>query len=183
MSMPEIIKGARERIEKTQYTVAKELHMSLSNYRRYETGELPLNTELVVKLSKILNCPTLTAIWCRKGCAIGHVFCFEILNNVDLSPTAILAKYRQEEREAHEALDTMLEIILNKQGAEDCSDEELARLWMAALEMLDLEHVIETLKLRLWDFMDVGELVAEHNRKCKEKRYYDPKKPDLVMAG
>ena len=181
--MHELIKGARERIGLTQAMTARALHMSISNYQRYENGALPLNTELVVKLSRILCCPALTMVWCRKGCDIGRLYCFELLNNVDLNPTAILAKYRQEEREAHEALEAMLDIVLNKQGAADCTDEELRDLRHCALEMLDLGHVIETLKLRLWDFMDVTELVTEHNKKCADKFYYDPKKPDLQLAG
>ena len=180
--MQELIKWARDRAGLTQDPVARALHMSTSNYRRYENGELSLNTELVVKLSKILSCPTLTMVWCRKGCDIGRLYCYEILNNVDLNPTAILAKYRQEEREAHEALDVMLEIVLNKKGAEDCTNKELHDLWHCALEVLDLEHVIETLKLRLLDFMNVADLVAEHNKKCREKRYYDPKQPELQIA-
>ena len=181
--MHELIKGARERAGLTQDPVARALHMSTSNYRRYENGDLQLTTEIVVKLSQILDCPTLTMVWCRKGCDIGRLYCFDILNNVDLNPTAILAKYRQEEREAHEALDVMLEIVLNKKGADDCTDKELHDLWHCALEMLDLEHVIETLKLRLWEFMNVGDLVAEHNRKCNERGYVDSKKPDLELVG
>lgn len=181
--MQELIKRARERAGLTQEPVARALHMSTSNYRRYENGELPLTTEIVVKLSKILNCPTLTMVWCRKGCDIGRLYCFDILNNVDLSPTAILSKYRQEEREAHAALDEMLDIVLNKRGAADCTDQELAKLWNAAQEMLDMEHVIETLKLRLWNFLNVRDLVHEHNRKCHQKGYVDMKKPDLVLAG
>lgn len=180
--MQELIKGARERAGLTQDPVARALHMSTSNYRRYENGELPLNTEIVVKLSKILDCPTLTMVWCRKGCDIGRLYCYELLNNIDLSPMAILAKYRQEEREAHVALDEMLDIVLNKAGAADCTDDELRRLWLAALEMLDVEHVIETLKLRLWDFLNVADLVANHNRKVIERGYVDKHKPELQIA-
>jgi transcriptional regulator with XRE-family HTH domain len=181
--MHELIKGARERAGLTQATVARAVHMSISNYQRYENGVLPLNTDLVVKLSRILNRPTLTMVWCRKGCDIGRLYCFEILNNVDLNPTAILTKYRQEEREAHEALENMALLFLNKKGAADCTDAELRELYHWALEMLDIEHVVETLKMRLWDFMDVEELVRDHNRKVVDKHYYDPKKPDLQLAG
>lgn len=180
--MHELIKGSRERAGLTQERVARALHMSTSNYRRYENGDLPLTTEIVVRLSKLLNAPGLTMVWCRKGCDIGRQHCFELLNNVDLSPVAVLAKYRQEEREAHEALDTMLETVLNKRGAADCTDEELRRLRDAAQEFLDVEHVVETLKLRLWAFLDVQKLVEEHNRKMLDKRYYDPKKSALLVG-
>lgn len=181
--MQGLIKTAREKAGLTQETVARSVHMSTSNYRRYETGELPLSTEIVAKLSRILGCPTLTMVWCRSGCDIGRLYCYDILNNVNLNPTAILSKYRQEEREAHEALDLMLNIVINKIRAEDCTEMEMHDLWHCALEMLDLEHVIQTLKLRLWDFCNVADLVAAHNRKCVEKRYVDTKKPALQLAG
>lgn len=180
--MRELIKGVRERAGLTQEAVARALHMSTSNYRRYENGDLPLTTVIVVKLSRLLNAPELTMVWCRKGCDIGRQHCFEILNNVDLSPVAVLTKYRQEEQEAHEALSVMLETVLNKRGAADCTDEEMRRLRQATQEFLDVEHVVETLKLRLCAFLDVQKLVQEHNRKCRARGYYDPKKPDLQIA-
>ena len=180
--MQELIKGARERAGLTQEPVARALHMSLSNYRRYENGELPLNTEIVVKLSKILNCSTLTMVWCRKGCDIGRIHCYEILNNVDYNPLAILTKYRQENGEFNSVLDRMAGILLNKRGAEDCTDEELAFLWEATQEMLDEEHTIETMKLALEPFLDMQEAVREHNRKCLERGYVDRKKSELQIA-
>jgi len=70
-----------------------------------------------------------------------------------------------------------------KQGAQDCTEAELKELHRCAHEMLDVEHVIETLKLRLWDFLDVSELVRDHNLKCLEKHYVDKEKPELQLAG
>jgi len=96
---------------------------------------------------------------------------------------AILAKYRQEEREANEALERLAGLMLNKRSGRDCTETELKEIWRWSLEMLDLEHVIETLKLRLWDFLDVAALIREHNLKCLDMRYVDTKKPELHLAG
>ena len=181
--MKEIIQQARKKASLTQEQTARQMFMATRQYQRIEYGEQEMTPEQALRLADIFSCHALTMIYCRKHCAIGKKYCFELLNNVDLSPMAILSKYRQEEREAHEALERLAELMLNKHGRDDCSEGELRELHRWALEMLDLEHVIETLKLRLWDFLDVGELVKEHNRKCLEKRYVDNKKPELQLAG
>lgn len=179
--MKEIIRQARKRAELTQEQTAKKMFMGLRQYQRLEYGEQEMSPEEAVRLAKVLNCHALTMVYCRKHCAVGKRYCYDVLNNVDLSPMAILTKYRQEEREANEALEQLAEIMLNKRGAENCSELELKELWRWSLEMLDVEHVIETLKLRLWEFLDVAALVREHNLKCLEKRYVDEKKPGLVL--
>jgi len=182
--MQAIIQQARKKTGKTQEQLSREMHLgSVRQYQRLEYGEQEMTPEQAVRLAKILDCHALTMIYCRKHCAVGQRYYYDILNNVDLSPIAILTKYRQEEKEAHEALESLTEIMLNKHGAQDCTEEELKELWRWALEMLDLEHVIETLKLRLWDFVDVADLIREHNLKCLEKRYVDTEKPDLQLAG
>ena len=180
--MNELIRNARRSRNMTQDEVARRLFISDRLYRDYESGEKVLSPEMALKLSKIIDCPALTMVYCRKRCAIGKRYCYDVLNNVDLSPTAILTKYRQEETEAHEALENMAILLLNKQNREDFSEAELKELWKWALEMLDLEHVIETLKLQLWNFIDVAELVRAHNNKCMLKSYVDYRKPELIAG-
>lgn len=181
--MQALIQQARKRAGKTQEQTSRAMFMGLRQYQRLEYGEQDMTPDEALKLSKVLDCPTLTMVYCKKSCSIGKRYCFDLLNNVDLSPTAILTKYRQEEREANEALEHLSEIMLNKTNREDCTDEELKLLWRWALEMLDLEHVIETLKMQLWDFLDVAALIREHNMKCHDKRYVDREKPDLRVHG
>jgi len=180
--MHSCIADARKEAGYSQPELARKMHLSVRAYQYLEYGQREMTPEQALQLSRILNRPELTMVYCRKNCAIGRAFCYDILNNVDLSPMAILAKYWQEAKEAQEALDNLTELMLNKAGAQDCTQAELAGIRRWAHELLDLEHVIETLKLRLWDFLDVGELVREHNQKCVERRYYCSKKPAL-MAG
>lgn len=181
--MREVIQGARKKAGLTQEQVAKQMFLGVRQYQRLEYGEQEMTPEEALRLGDALECRQITMVYCAKMCAIGRRYCYHVLNNVDLSPTAILTKYRQEEREAHEALENMAVLFLNKRGKDDCTDSELQELHRWSLEMLDLEHVIETLKIRLWDFLDVTKLVQEHNTKCIEKRYYDPRQPDLQLAG
>lgn len=180
--MNQLMEDARREAGFTQAELARKMHMSLRAYQNMAYGE-GITPDQAMQLSQILNAPALTMVYCRRECSIGRHFCYEILNNVDLSPVAILAKYRQEEKEAHEAFENLLDLLINKSGSEDCTPGQLDEIWRWSLEMLDLEHVIETLKLRLWNFIDVGALVREHNHKCLSKGYYDEKKPDLFKAG
>lgn len=181
--MQELIQKARKAAGMTQEQAAQKMFMAKRAYQALEYGEKDMTPDEALKLSRVLDCPTLTMVYCRKKCAVGKRYCYDVLNNVDLSPMAILAKYRQEEREANEALERLAGLMLNKHSGRDCTETELKEIWRWSLEMLDLEHVVETLKLRLWDFLDVAALIREHNLKCLEMRYVDTKKPELHLAG
>jgi hypothetical protein len=124
----------------------------------------------------------LTAAYCRYECPIGQKYSYEVLNNVDLSPVAILTKFIDEKQEVDALLNELMVTVLNKNGESDLNLEEKAKLEKATLELLDLEHVIETLKLQLWRFLNIGKLIKKHNEKCKNKGYVDTKKDALSGA-
>lgn len=172
--MQTTILSARRKLGITQAELAGRMHMSLRSYQLLETGQQALSADRALRLARILNTPGLTMIYCREGCPIGRAYGYELLNNVDLSPMAILAKYRQEAREADSALELLSDLMLNKRTAQDYNDAEMAEISRQAHELLDLEHVIETLKVQLWNYLDVGELVREHNQKCHDRHYYKP---------
>ena len=156
--MREIIEAAMAKAGITQVELANRLHKSRSATQRLIYGMQPMTPDDAYDIACALDCPTLTTVYCRHGCIIGKKYGYEVLNNVDLNPTAILAKYQQEEEEAHEAFKQMLKLVLNKNSRADCTEQELKDLWTNAHELLDLEHVIETLKIRLWDFIQVYRL-------------------------
>ena len=98
--MKEIIQQARKKASLTQEQTARQMFMATRQYQRLEYGEQEMTPEQVVRLAEIFNCHALTMVYCRTHCAVGQRYCYDVLNNVDLSPAAILTKYRQEEREA-----------------------------------------------------------------------------------
>lgn len=180
--MHKAIATARRAAGLTQAEVAKQIHISLRLYQGIEYGE-QLTPDLVLRLSRILEAPGITMAYCRGNCPIGQVNCYEPLNCVDLSPIAILAKYRQEEKEASLAVDDLFNLLLNKTSSADCTQSELVEIKERAREMLDVEHVITLLKLRLWQFLNVAELMQEHHDKCLQRGYHDTRKPALIKAG
>ncbi|SDZ18957.1 helix-turn-helix domain-containing protein [Tindallia californiensis] len=150
---------------------AKRLFISARSLSNYELGTQKPSPDVAIQMDRVYEDPKLSAWYCRNECAIGQQYCYDLLNNVDLSPMGILTKYRQEEAEAHEALEKIALLLLNKRNKKDCTDQEIKELERWSQEMLDLEHVIETLKIRLWDFLNVADLVRDHNEKCKRKKY------------
>ncbi len=178
-------KQARKKTGLSIEEAAFQLHIAPRTLCKYESDD-PRDPrprpETVLSMGLAYKTPVLTMLYCRHECAIGRRYCFDVLNNIDVSPVAILTKYRHEKREFNEMLERMTEILLNKRGKDDCTEEEIGFLKKAFLEALDVEHVIETLKIRLYDFLDVAELINEHNQKCIDCGYYDPKQPALQIA-
>jgi hypothetical protein len=138
---------------------------------KYEAGEITPRDTMVLAMGDAYHDPRLTALYCKRECAIGRRYCYEILNNVDLSPVATLAKFQEEEREVDALLGRLMHMILNRRSGKDLSAQERPQLEADILDLLDIEHTIETLKLEMWDFLDVADLVKRHNAKCKQKGY------------
>ncbi|AKL94992.1 putative transcription factor [Clostridium aceticum] len=162
---------AREKAGLTREQAAEYLPICERTIAKIEHGEMTPLPAVADKMNDVYGVRHLSMWYCKEECPIGKKYCYEILNNVDLSPMAILTKYRQEAKEAQEGLDRLTELMLNKKGEADCTKEELEEIRHWGLELLDLEHVIETFKLRLWDFLNVGELIKQHNEKCIREKY------------
>lgn len=176
--MHSCIAAARKEAGYSQPELARKMHLSLRAYQYLEYGQRAMTPEQALQLARILNRPELTMVYCRQ-CPIGEATGYTLLNNVDLSPVSILAKYRKEAHEAHQAVEDLFDLLLNKAGAEDCSEGELAAIKRNAKELLDVEHVIRLLRVRLWRFVDMAELMREHHDKCLQRGYYCYRKPAL----
>ena len=153
---------------------------------KYEAGEITPDDTMAMAMAEAYGDHNLTALYCKRECAIGRKFCYEVLNNVDLSPVATLAKFAEEKKEVDALLDRLAGIVLNRRGRRSLSDREIGQLENDLLELLDLEHVIETLKLEMWEFVDISDLVQRHNAKCKQKAYVtccQAKEKDRLQAA
>jgi hypothetical protein len=162
---------ARERAKKTRKRACLELGIGMKTLQNYEAGVTTCPPDVAVKMGEAYGDPRLTALYCRRECAIGRRYCYEVLNNVDLSPVATLMKFAEERREVDALLDRLAAAVINRRSRESLSGQEIRQLENDMLEFFDLEHVIETLKLEMWDFLDVAGLVKRHNVKCKERGY------------
>ena len=171
--MRHIIQEARKEGGLTQADAAQRMFLGVRQYQRLEYGEQEMSPQEVVRLAEILNCHTLTMLYCRNNCAVGRQYSYAVLNNVDRSPQNILLKLYQVYQDAGEAIRCLLSTVINKQERSDFTDGEGQGLTRAMHDLFDLEHTIETLKIELGErqWCDIPQLVSEHNSKCYDRGY------------
>lgn len=171
--MQDILQKARKAAGLTQEQAAKQMFMAKRAYQALEYGEKLITQDEALKLAKVFACPALAMVYCRKGCAIGKVCRYEVLNCVDQSIPGILLKLHQEYREAERALEEMSYLVVNKRFWDDFSEGERGRLEECLHRLLNLEHSIEILKVQLdhLGWLNLWQLIREHNFKCYERGY------------
>lgn len=150
----------------------KGIEISTESLGCYERGVRDPSPNMVVEFADIYQEPFLTQRYCKYNCAIGQAYSYEVLDNVDLINISNIAlKLLEEHRESHEVLNEILILITNKKGIKDFTDLELEKLKKNVHELLDTEHTIEIFKIALNKFIDMKEMIAEHNEKCRQRGY------------
>lgn len=152
-------------------SAASGLFIAPRTLSKYESGELVPPPEVVLGMSRLYRVPGMTQRYCRKCCAIGRAYSYEVLDNVNMDPATVLLKLVSEYREAGQVLDRMMELTVNRTSRKDFNDSEWHEYIRCMLEFLDLEHNIECLKVSISNWCDVGVLVEEHNQKCRDRGY------------
>ncbi|MCF6464170.1 helix-turn-helix domain-containing protein [Clostridium sp. Cult1] len=149
----------------------KGIEISTESLGCYERGVRDPSPGMVVELADLYKEPFLTQKYCKYCCAIGQAYSYEILDSVDLNLSNIALKLLEEHRESHEVLEETLVLITNKKTKEDFTETEIQRLKSNIHELLDTEHTIEIFKIALNKFIDMKEMIAEHNEKCRRRGY------------
>lgn len=147
------------------------IEISTESLGCYERGVRDPSPEMIIELADIYKEPFLTQKYCKYCCEIGQAYSYEILDNVDLNLSNVALKLLEEHRESHEVLEETLVLITNKRSKDDFAEEELKQLKKNVHELLDTEHTIEIFKIALNKFIDMREMVAEHNEKCRQRGY------------
>lgn len=181
--MQSLCVNARKEAGMTQIELAKKLHVSLRTYQDFESGQRQLNPAQALQLSRILHAPGLTMAFCRQSCAIGQEYGYNVLNNVDLSPMAVMTKFVDEAEEALAAVGKLKRLILNKKSFQDCSPAELAEIEASIGEIHDVIHNGKLALLALSKFVTDAQSSCRHHDKCLARGYHDTTKPALIKAG
>lgn len=176
-------RGARKDTGISREEAAFRLHVSPRALANYEDGHTLPPPEVVLGMSREYDRPEMTQRYCRETCSIGQAFGFEILNHVCLDPASVMLKLASEMREAEEVLVPMMDLAVNKRSREDFTQDERAKFETCLQELLDVEHVVEVLKVSLGHWCDIPQLVAAHNRKCWEHGYVAKEKDGPVRAA
>ncbi len=174
MKVNDMLRKARLNAGLSLMQAALALGFSERHLRRLETGTQEIDASTVLRASDLYSAPEITTYYCRRSCAIGERYCYELLNAVDISPVAILAKYRDEMGEVNRLLDDLISAVLNRQNGDQLTAGQRALFERAFQELLDVEHVIEVLKLAASRYVDVPAAIRAHNQKCYDRGYVKP---------
>ncbi len=145
----------------------KGIEISIESLGCYERGIREPSPDMVIELADIYKELFLTQKYCKFNCAIGQAYSYEILDSIDLKALKLL----EEHRESYEVLAETIILIVNKETKEDFTADELEKLKKNVHELLDTEHTIEIFKIALNKFIDMKEMIAEHNQKCRQRGY------------
>jgi len=163
--MNKIYKDARLKKGLTLEQSAELMHCTARTVWAHENEKNP-DAYYVSQMAKIYGKPELTQFYCKNNCPIGRDFSYELLDNVDLNITTILSKLNIEMKEAQGVMNDLISKSINHEfenNMESFTDD--------LQELLDVEHNIEILKIKLHQWLDVKEITNIHNEKCIAKNY------------
>lgn len=171
----EIARLTREQV--TLQLADRGIEKSIESLSCYERGARVPSPEIVSELAEIYKTPFMTQEYCKYHCEIGRRFSYEILDNIDNSISTTALKLMQEHKESFDVLPEILGLIVNKTSKKDFTDYEYERLKTCFHELLDTEHTIEVFKISMSKFLDMKEMIREHNEKCVNRGYAKRKAP------
>lgn len=182
MDIGTVIREARLAKKMSRAELASRIGLSPRTIEAYEAGKQIPPADVALAISRECKMPWLTHLYCRKYCPIGQKYSYEVLEGVNLDPQSVILKLAGEFNEARAVLSRMQELVVNKNSREDFSEVEWREFTRCLAEFLDVEHVVECLKISLGYWVDVGELIREHNDKCWQRGYVQKKKTALQAA-
>jgi len=147
------------------------LHIAPRTLCKYEAGDVVPPPEVVLEMSKVYGRPEMTQVYCKRNCAIGRAYSYEILDAIDDSLPAVILKLAVELEEARQLFNRLMIVSVNKQKREDFSQGDWAEFSQIVQEFLDVEHNVEIFKLAIGRIVDVAEFVEVHNNKCRDNGY------------
>jgi transcriptional regulator with XRE-family HTH domain len=93
-------RDTRKKVRLSIEEAAFQLHISTKTLLNYEHGASLPPPETVLAMSRLYREPWMTQVYCRRDCAIGRAYSYEVLDRVNLDPASILLKLVGELKEA-----------------------------------------------------------------------------------
>jgi len=163
--MNKVYKDARLEKGLTLEAAAEFMHCTGRTVWAFENEKNP-DAYYVSMMAKIYDKPELTQFYCKNNCPIGRDFSYELLDNIDLNITTILSKLNIEMKEAQGVMNDLISQSINYEFEND-----MESFTNDLQELLDVEHNIEILKVKLHQWLDVKEITNIHNEKCIARNY------------
>lgn len=168
-----MFKDARNRAGLSKDEAAFRIPIAPRTLGYYEVGQHNPPPDVVVAMANVYDAPELPRIYCKQYCPIGQRLNYEYLNGVSMDYFNVLLKLRSEMQEATEALDLIMDLIVNKTSREDFTPEEWLGFVRNLQEFLDVSHCIEIFMISLENesICNITEQVKLHNEKCWQRGY------------
>lgn len=180
------IREARENTGMSRRQAAAKLHVSPDMIKFYEFNKHVPEPELVRLMAQVYDAPDLIFRRCVRACPIGRGIRYRVLNGVNQTLAARLVKYKSELLEVINTIDTAIDMTLNKTTAEDYSEQEQETISKLTLEICDISHNSDEIKLelmRLFGIEIVEESIRKHHSKCYRQGYLkDNEKTPVAQA-
>ncbi len=160
----------------TRENASEEIGVAERTLAKYESGEIIPDAGKVLKMSQVYKDLELTHWYCRNTCPIGRAFKYEVLDNVSEDPLHVLTKLEEEMTEALNEITRARMALINSQKESGWCQNTMATVSVFFREMLDVDHVIEKIKMKWGRKLDLRKFIADHNKKCLEKGYFKNKK-------
>lgn len=164
-----VVKEEREAAGLTQEAVAKRVPCNRSLISRIESGETAASPEMLRRLAQVIGSERL---YREAALMMSAAFVSPALDGqVDLHRTNVLAVWREEMREALEAVESAKSAITR--APEGVSEQDRGRIREAALQVIDLEAACEHLVAALARTyaLDLVGLYKEHHDKLRARGY------------
>jgi transcriptional regulator with XRE-family HTH domain len=181
-------KECRKNSGKTIDGAAEDLFVAPRTLAKYESGELTPSPTTVMAMAKAYNQPDMVQRYCRVHCAIGQKMGYEVLDNMDKSLPSVVLQLTCEVKTAGLALDHLMPLVIGKISrsdfrSQDFSADEWKEFSDSIQAFLDVEHGVAVLRESLAKLIDVSQIVAQHNQKCRDRGYVKKENDRLQAVG
>lgn len=155
---------------------SEEIGIAPRTLAKYESGEIVPDAGKVLRMSQVYQDPEVTNWYCRNACSIGQAFKYEVLNNVSEDSLHMLEKLEEETEEMLGKIKQARRALINSQKESSWCKDTIAAVSGWFREMIDVDHVIEKIKMEFGRKLDIRQLISEHNRKCEDRGYFKRRK-------
>lgn len=164
------------------------LGYSIRHIQRFEAGELIPPPDTIYVMAREYNAPQILRWYRGENDPIGRKMDPPVLNNVNKSLFARFCKYAEELEEAAPAARLAAKILMNKESAIECDDEELHKLALCMEQAVtDIKQVLDEVQECYMNFFGVdyhSKLMIRHRQKMISRGYLkENRKPAPAMVA
>lgn len=155
----------------TQSILAAKVGVSQANWSKYETGELDMPEDIVLKTLTILADARLKAVYqYERGTG---VFNMPVLTGIDENPYTVLNVVIEEAEEMIRSAESLKKLIRNKMCSQEISDRDWLEIMKCEEQICDVQLALQIHLIRMHEVygLDLKRLESRMITKLHDKKY------------